>query len=185
MAAPAGSRLPTSTPSSPAYRIAGSAPDVARRGHGEGSIYRTPDGSRHGSINLGTGADGGRLRRHVRDRTQSQVRQKLDRLKRDRQAGADLTVTHERPLASRQRRGSTSSSGHAGRRRPRPTGPTSSTWSPFAGFAWTGSAPSTSRASTSAWPPAACCRSRSRGYTGPTGLALGRRSSEAAWPATR
>jgi hypothetical protein len=47
------------------------------------------------SINLGTGLDGKRLRRHVQGRTQGEVRRKLDELKKAREAGDDLAAPRE------------------------------------------------------------------------------------------
>src|SRR5881628_2808718 len=68
---------------------------MAKRAHGEGSMYRAADGYWHGSINLGSGPDGRRLRRHVRGRTQGEVKKKLDELKRDRDSGEDLSAVRE------------------------------------------------------------------------------------------
>jgi integrase len=65
---------------------------VGRRARGEGSIYRTPDGSWHTSLDLGIGSDGGRVRRHVRGKTQTEVRRKLDRLRKDLEAGVGITA---------------------------------------------------------------------------------------------
>jgi integrase len=62
-------------------------------------MYRTPDGYWHASINLGTGLDGKRLRRHVQGRTQGEVRRKLDELKKAREAGDDLVAPREPILA--------------------------------------------------------------------------------------
>jgi integrase len=56
--------------------------EVARRGPGEGSIYRTADGCWHGSLSLGRNTDGRRLRRHVQARTQREVSRKLAQLRR-------------------------------------------------------------------------------------------------------
>ncbi|MGH9073729.1 MAG: phage integrase SAM-like domain-containing protein [Acidimicrobiales bacterium] len=47
----------------------------------------------HGSLNFGVGASGKRLRRHVRGKTQGEVRRKLDLLKRDREVGIRVGVT--------------------------------------------------------------------------------------------
>jgi hypothetical protein len=55
-------------------------------------MYQTSDGRWHASINLGVGLDGKRIRRHVRGRTQGEVRRKLDQLKRDHEAGVDLAA---------------------------------------------------------------------------------------------
>jgi hypothetical protein len=65
---------------------------MARRAHGEGSMYRTPDGYWHASINSGD-----RTRRQAR--TQGEVRQKLDELKKARQADDDLAAPRE-PLVA-------------------------------------------------------------------------------------
>jgi hypothetical protein len=68
---------------------------MARRAHGGGSMYRTPDGYWHGSISLGIGLDGKGLRRHVQGRTQGKVRRKLDEFKKAREAGDDLVAPRE------------------------------------------------------------------------------------------
>jgi hypothetical protein len=68
---------------------------MARRAHGEESMYRSPDGYWHASINLATGLDGKRLRRHVQGRTQGEVRRKLDELKKARDARDDLVAPRE------------------------------------------------------------------------------------------
>ena len=49
-----------------------------RRGHGEDSIFFDAERNRYvGSISLGSGADGRRLRRKVTGRTKQEVRDKL------------------------------------------------------------------------------------------------------------
>ena len=58
-----------------------------RRGDGEGSIYRAADGSWRGSIRLGTDFGETPIRRHVRGRTKAEVREKLERLKREHDGG--------------------------------------------------------------------------------------------------
>jgi len=65
---------------------------MGRRARGEGSIYRTPDGVWHASLNLGLGPDGKRVRRHVRGKTQTEVRRKLDKLRKDVEAGVGITA---------------------------------------------------------------------------------------------
>lgn len=67
------------------------------RAHGEGSLYRTPDGYWHASLNLGSGLDGRRIRRHVQGRTAAEVRRKLDQLKQDRLGGVDLAAELTEP----------------------------------------------------------------------------------------
>jgi excisionase family DNA binding protein len=67
---------------------------VARRARGEGSMYQTPDGRWHASLNLGPRLDGRRRRRHVEGRTQTEVKKKLDRLKSQRDAGVDIAASH-------------------------------------------------------------------------------------------
>jgi integrase len=66
---------------------------MAQRAHGEGSMYQSTDGRWNASIELGVGADGKRRRRHVRGRTQSEVRKKLERLESDRRLGVGITET--------------------------------------------------------------------------------------------
>ena len=54
---------------------------TARRGHGEGSVYRdTASGTWVGAISLGWRPDGSRIRRKVTGRTKTEVRQKLKKL---------------------------------------------------------------------------------------------------------
>ena len=65
---------------------------MGRRARGEGSIYRTADGTWHALLDLGIGPDGKRVRRHVRGRTQTEVRSKLDKLRKDLEAGAGITA---------------------------------------------------------------------------------------------
>jgi hypothetical protein len=50
----------------------------ARRGHGEGSVYRdAANGTWVGAISLGWRPDGSRIRRKVTGRTKTEVREKL------------------------------------------------------------------------------------------------------------
>ena len=54
---------------------------TARRGHGEGSVYRdAANGTWVGAISLGWRPDGSRIRRKVTGRTKTEVRQKLKKL---------------------------------------------------------------------------------------------------------
>ena len=63
-----------------------------RRMNGEGSIYRrASDGMWVGGLQVGYKPDGGRDRRVVYGRTKVEVQQKLNDLKRQRDAGIDLT----------------------------------------------------------------------------------------------
>lgn len=60
----------------------------ARRGHGEGSIYRDEaNGTWVGAISLGWTPDGKRTRRKVTGRTKTEVRDKLKRLRAETDAG--------------------------------------------------------------------------------------------------
>jgi hypothetical protein len=70
----------------------------ARRGHGEGSVYRdAANGTWVGAISLGWRPDGSRIRRKVTGRTKTEVRDKLKKLQAEADAGlktsASYTVT--------------------------------------------------------------------------------------------
>jgi integrase len=65
---------------------------VSRRASGEGSIKKADDGSWRGAIRLGTDPTGKAIRRYVRGRTQTEVRTKLDRLRKDQAARVDMTA---------------------------------------------------------------------------------------------
>jgi len=61
---------------------------AARRGHGEGSVYRdAANGTWVGAISLGWTPDGKRIRRKVTGRTKTEVRDKLKRLQAEADAG--------------------------------------------------------------------------------------------------
>jgi len=60
---------------------------MTRRAAGEGSLYQTPDGAWHGAVSFGKGADGKRIRTHVRAKTKSAVAAKLRARIRDKEAG--------------------------------------------------------------------------------------------------
>jgi integrase len=62
-----------------------------RRGHGEGSVYRRPDGHWAGMLDLGW-IDGKRRRRTVSGRTRAEVVDKLDELRRQKKRGTDLAA---------------------------------------------------------------------------------------------
>jgi integrase len=64
---------------------------TARRGHGEGSVYRdAANGTWVGAISLGWRPDGSRIRRKVTGRTKTEVRYKLKKL----QAEAPRELRH-------------------------------------------------------------------------------------------
>ena len=70
----------------------------ARRGHGEGSIYRDEaNGTWVGAISLGWRPDGKRIRRKVTGRTKTEVRDKLKKLQAE--AGAGLRTSASYTLA--------------------------------------------------------------------------------------
>ena len=70
----------------------------ARRGHGEGSIYRDEaNGTWVGAISLGWRPDGKRIRRKVTGRTKTEVRDKLKKLQAE--AGAGLRTLASYTLA--------------------------------------------------------------------------------------
>ena len=61
---------------------------TARRGHGEGSVYRdAANGTWVGAISLGWRPDGSRIRRKVTGRTKTEVREKLKKLQAEADAG--------------------------------------------------------------------------------------------------
>lgn len=66
---------------------------MARRSRGDGSVYRTKDGSWRGAVSLGRGPDGRRIRRYVSGRTKTAVLQQVQRIRRESSAGGqDLAV---------------------------------------------------------------------------------------------
>ena len=68
-----------------------------RRGHGEGTIHRRKDGRWQGAITVGRTVDGRQKRRTVYGKTQAEVREKLDEIKRQLNAGiyTDNRITLE------------------------------------------------------------------------------------------
>lgn len=68
---------------------------TARRGHGEGSVYRdAANGTRVGAISLGWRPDGSRMRRKVTGRTKTEVREKLKRLQAEADAGLKTSASY-------------------------------------------------------------------------------------------
>jgi integrase len=67
----------------------------ARRGHGEGSIYRDEaNGTWAGAISLGWTPDGKRTRRKVTGRTKTEVRDKLKKIQAEADAGLKTSATY-------------------------------------------------------------------------------------------
>jgi hypothetical protein len=68
---------------------------TARRGHGEGSVYRdAANGTRIGAISLGWRPDGSRIRRKVTGRTKTEVREKLKKLQAEADAGLKTSASY-------------------------------------------------------------------------------------------
>jgi hypothetical protein len=68
---------------------------AARRGHGEGSLYRDAvNGTWVGAISLGWRPDGSRIRRKVTGRTKTEVREKLKRLQAEADAGLKTSASY-------------------------------------------------------------------------------------------
>ena len=68
---------------------------AARRGHGEGSIYRDEaNGTWVGAISLGWRPDGKRIRRKVTGRTKTEVRDKLKKLQAETDAGLKTSASY-------------------------------------------------------------------------------------------
>ncbi|MGH3187448.1 MAG: site-specific integrase [Streptosporangiaceae bacterium] len=68
---------------------------AARRGHGEGSVYRdAANGTWVGAISLGWTPDGKRIRRKVTGRTKTEVREKLGRLRDEAKAGLKTSASY-------------------------------------------------------------------------------------------
>jgi hypothetical protein len=73
--------------------VAGSAASRGRREKGEGSIsFDTDAVAWIGRLDLGTDMAGKRVRVKVRGRSRAEVRVKLDRLRREREGGVDLSA---------------------------------------------------------------------------------------------
>jgi hypothetical protein len=67
---------------------------TARRGHGEGSIYRdAANGTWVGAISLGWRPDGTRIRRKVTGRTKADLQEKLKRLRAEAGAGVKTSAS--------------------------------------------------------------------------------------------
>ncbi|MGH3173873.1 MAG: hypothetical protein ACRDPF_08410 [Streptosporangiaceae bacterium] len=68
---------------------------TARRGHGEGSVYRdATNGTWVGAISLGGRPDGSRIRRKVTGRTKTEVREKLTKLLAETEAGLKTSASY-------------------------------------------------------------------------------------------
>ena len=68
---------------------------TARRGHGEGSVYRdAANGTWVGAISLGWRPDGSRVRRKVTGRTKTEVREKLKKLQVEADAGLKTSASY-------------------------------------------------------------------------------------------
>ena len=68
---------------------------TARRGHGEGSVYRdAANGTWVGAISLGWRPDGTRIRRKVTGRTKTEVRDKLKKLQAEAVAGLKTSASY-------------------------------------------------------------------------------------------
>ena len=68
---------------------------TARRGHGEGSVYRdAANGTWVGAISLGRRPDGTRIRRKVTGRTKTEVREKLKRIQAEANAGLKTSASY-------------------------------------------------------------------------------------------
>jgi hypothetical protein len=67
----------------------------ARRGHGEGSVYRdAANGTWVGAISLGWRPDGTRIRRKVTGRTKTEVREKLKQIQAEADAGLKTSASY-------------------------------------------------------------------------------------------
>ena len=68
---------------------------TARRGHGEGSVYRdAANGTWVGAISLGWRPDGSRIRRKATGRTKTEVREKLKKLQAEADAGLKTSASY-------------------------------------------------------------------------------------------
>ena len=68
---------------------------TARRGHGEGSVYRdAANGTWVGAISLGWRPDGSRIRCKVTGRTKTEVREKLKKLQAEADAGLKTSASY-------------------------------------------------------------------------------------------
>ena len=68
---------------------------TARRGHGEGPVYRdAANGTWVGAISLGWRPDGSRIRRKVTGRTKTEVREKLKKLQAEADAGLKTSASY-------------------------------------------------------------------------------------------
>jgi hypothetical protein len=68
---------------------------TARRGHGEGSVYRdAANGTWVGAVSLGWRPDGSRIRRKVTGRTKTKIRDKLKKLQAETDAGLKTSASY-------------------------------------------------------------------------------------------
>jgi integrase len=78
----------------------GDKPSSSRhRGHNEGSVYQTKDGSWRGAVSLGYGPDGKPRRKYVSGRTRAEVNRKVTRLLNSDQQG--IPVATDVPTVAR------------------------------------------------------------------------------------
>ncbi len=67
-------------------------PGKRHRGHNEGSVYQTKDGSWRGAVSLGYGPDGKTRRKYVSGRTRAEVNRKVTRLLSSDQQGIPIVT---------------------------------------------------------------------------------------------
>ena len=76
---------------------------MGKRGTGEGSVFKRPDGRWVGSVSLGFDQTGKRIRKVVYGKTQKEVNEKLDNLKQQRKHGAKSILGTDTVAAYLQR----------------------------------------------------------------------------------
>jgi integrase len=69
---------------------AGKPEKDSRRGHNEGTIYRTADGRWRGSVSIGYGVDGRPKRKYVSGKTRAEVNRKVTTLRAQHQSGIPI-----------------------------------------------------------------------------------------------
>lgn len=67
-------------------------PGKRHRGHNEGSVYQTKDGSWRGAVSLGYGPDGKPRRKYVSGKTRAETSRKIARLLSDDQRGVSIAT---------------------------------------------------------------------------------------------
>jgi hypothetical protein len=65
---------------------------MTKAANNRSSIHKGSDGSCHGWVSFGEGADGRRRRKHVRGQTKREVAEKVQRLERQRAGGSSATA---------------------------------------------------------------------------------------------